>query len=117
MKMHTLDQRIGKLNNGKFYAFTKGYKAKEVIGSLEEVEIALGLRAKQKPLKYWDVTAREQFPSYGDDGQVYRGIEARSKKEACERARDLWRFDGNSGIGCGLVWFKAEEGEAIESDE
>jgi hypothetical protein len=42
-----LDPRIGTLNTAhgvQFYAFVKGYDAPETVGTLGEVEIALGLR-------------------------------------------------------------------------
>jgi hypothetical protein len=40
-----LDPRIGVLNSGVYYAFAHGYNKPETRGTLEEVEIALGLRA------------------------------------------------------------------------
>ena len=41
----TLDARIGMLNGGRFYCFPNGYGAPEFVGTLEEVEASLGLRA------------------------------------------------------------------------
>lgn len=39
-----LDPRIGILCSGRFYCFPNGYAAPEFEGTLQEVEVALGLR-------------------------------------------------------------------------
>jgi hypothetical protein len=56
--MSIMDSRIGQLGNGKFYAFANGYDAPEVCGTLEQVEVALGLRKIANRAKYrtYDVT-------------------------------------------------------------
>lgn len=46
-----LDPRIGKLANGQFYAFHRGYSNPEVIGSLADVERALGIPLTKEPKK------------------------------------------------------------------
>lgn len=45
MNTANIDPRIGTLANGQFYAFANGYDQAETRGTLEQVEIALGLRA------------------------------------------------------------------------
>lgn len=37
------DPRIGMLNGGRFYAYVNGYSSEPVIGSLADVEKALGI--------------------------------------------------------------------------
>lgn len=39
------DPRIGMLSGGRFYAYANGYQNEPVIGSLAEVEAALGVSA------------------------------------------------------------------------
>ncbi|AFU86755.1 hypothetical protein D869_gp159 [Caulobacter phage CcrRogue] len=48
MITHNIDPRIGVLNSGVYYAYVNGYHQPETRGTLEEVEIALGVR-KPKP--------------------------------------------------------------------
>lgn len=44
----TLDPRIGLLNRGKHYAYVNGYDKEAVLGKCQEVEMALGLRVKDR---------------------------------------------------------------------
>src|SRR5690554_7886824 len=102
---YAMDGRIGQLNNGKFYAYPEGYNAEPFIGTLEEVEVALGLREKQeapatkpRPVKTYTVKVRFQFPAWDEtDGLEYPGIVARSKSEANSKARRMAADDGHLG--------------------
>lgn len=40
---------IGQLSNGRFYSYVNSYAKEPFEGTLEEVEVALGLRAPQEP--------------------------------------------------------------------
>lgn len=110
-----LDPRIGILNSGKFYAFVNGYDKPETIGTLEEVETALGLRSaapdrKVLPLKSYNVHMTFEFPAWDEvNGYWYEGVVARSKSEANKNARRLAEDDGHT-VGR-RVWFKAAEAE------
>lgn len=117
-----LDPRIGKLNSGKYYAFVDGYDRPEFIGTLEEVEIALGLRQKPVrakrvrkslkglPFKKYNVHMTFEFPAWDEkQGYWYDGIAARSKSEANKIARGKAEGDGHTTMK--RVWFKAYEQE------
>lgn len=113
-----LDPRIGKLNSGKFYCFPNGNGKPELIGTLEEVEIALGLRpavvaTPEKIAKadtVWTVTLRFQFPAWDEvDGLVYEDVRAASKAEANAIARRMADNDGHLGGGKGRATFTATE--------
>lgn len=113
--MHTshLDPRIGTLNSGKFYAFVNGYGKPETIGSLEQVEAALGLRVApvSRPAKkslVWDVKLTFQYPAWDETtGIDYPGIVAKSKSEANANARQEASRDGHLYGGKGRVTFTA----------
>lgn len=104
----SLDPRIGKLNSGKFYCFPNGYDQPEFIGSLEEVEAALGLRAEPPAPKaagsmlatrLWCVKLTFQYPAWDEeDGIEYHDISASCKSEANAIAR---RRASNDGHLCG----------------
>lgn len=115
-----MDARIGTLQRETgtvFYAFAHGYDRRETIGTLAEVECALGLCRPQleakraaKPLKVWDVTMQFQHPAWDEvDGIVYRGIAARCKAEANKIAASLARSDGHAIGGRGRYSFRAVE--------
>lgn len=117
-----LDPRIGKLNSGMFYAFANGYNEPEVVGSLDAVEIALGIRsapgAVPQPrqivmsgqFKSWCVTMKFQHPAWDEvDGIKYTGIIATSKSGANKIARKRAENDGHTGAGKGLYTFTAVE--------
>ena len=65
--MHTaqLDPRIGTLANGQFYAFAHGYDQPETVGTLQQVERALGIAVKPdaKPSKTFDQVRDKPRPS------------------------------------------------------
>lgn len=116
-----MDARIGQLASGKFYAYVYGYDKEPVIGTLEEVEVALGLRTMdtRKPVpapkpdwKRFSVVMRFQFPSWDEvDGIVYE-VAARTKAEANKIARRMAENDGHAMSGKGCYWFTAtEQGE------
>lgn len=103
-----MDARIGIFNNGEYYAFVDGYDAPEVRGTLDQVEIALGLRPRKIGSTY-TVTLRFQYPAWDEkDGIVYE-IEARTKAEAIRYARSQARNDGHTQTGKGRYTFTAEE--------
>lgn len=114
-----MDARIGQLSSGKFYAYAAGYAADPVIGSLPEVEDALGLPRSQeaeaapaKPActahKVFNVVLRFQFPAWDElEGIQYQGIEADSKAQANEQARRMARRDGHLCGGKGRATFAA----------
>ncbi|MFD0669740.1 hypothetical protein ACT80S_18620 [Ramlibacter sp. MAHUQ-53] len=62
--MH-LDPRIGYLSNGQYYAFVNGngWGKEPFYGTLEEVEIALGLRQPSAPAAVPAAPAIEQVPA------------------------------------------------------
>ena len=110
-----LDPRIGKLSNGKFYAFTKGHNRPEFIGDLEEVEEELGLRPKKMRStvtrhKLWTVTIRFDHPAWDEvDGIEYHGILAATKSEANKIARRKAENDGHVSKAKGRCTFTAIE--------
>jgi hypothetical protein len=72
MKMN-LDPRIGKLISGQFYCFAQGYANPETIGTLREVEVALGIRESfsfpvTKALRKFEVTVTPVMLTYGSHG-------------------------------------------------
>ncbi|HDS1721691.1 hypothetical protein NPS53_09275 [Pseudomonas putida] len=119
---------IGQLINGKFYAFIEGHEQQPFEGTLEEVEVAMGLRAPLEPApaseevmpaepnpqqKTFNVTMRFQNPAWNEkDGVPFNGIEANSKREANEEARRLASTNDLLGWGKGRVTFTATEVES-----
>jgi len=94
------DPRIGKLNSGKFYCFQDGHGKPEFIGSLEEVEVALGLRQpiareskpakKQGELRDYIVTITPRRITYAGCatfGEYAVEVVARSNNDAITTAR------------------------------
>lgn len=110
--MTTLDARIGTLNNGKFYAFANGYDQAEIMGTLAEVEAALGLRtvdAAATETSRFVIVLRFAHPAWDEvNGIVYSGVLARTKSEAVAIARNMARNDGHTVTGKGRYWFAAE---------
>ncbi|GEM_PF-4107510 len=104
--MNHLDPRIGTLNSGKFYAFAHGYDKPETIGSLEEVEIALGLRtAPAKPAK---MVAKREYRDYvvtmtqgGEDTETVEF--AKSAAQAISKARQFWNAQDGRTRSVGLL--------------
>lgn len=116
---------IGQLSNGRFYAYVDGPDNKPFEGTLEEVEVAMGLRALPKPApageeeapeeaiperKTFNVTMRFQYPALGEEeGVSFNDIEADSKREANEEARRQANSNDLLGWGKGRVTFAATE--------
>lgn len=116
---------IGQLSNGRFYAYVDGHDNEPYEGTLEEVEVALGLRAPPEPApageeetpveptperKTFNVTMRFQYPALGEeDGVSFNDIEADSKREANEEARRQANSNDLLGWGKGRVTFTAKE--------
>lgn len=93
-----MNAQIGQLNGGKFYAYIDGYNAEPFIGTLEEVEAALGLHKTPIIRKTYIVTIRFQYPAWDEvDGIEYAGILAASKSEAIAKVRKMARHDGHLG--------------------
>ena len=112
-----LDPRIGMLNSGKFYCFPYGYGQPEVIGTLWDVEVALGLRSGSvnsamlvSSHRLWNVRLMFQYPAWDEiDGIVYRDIQAHGKTEANAIARRRAHDDGHLCRGKGRAKFTAIE--------
>lgn len=105
------------LNSGKFYCFPKGHGQPELIGTLEEVEVALDLRkqpaarvAKAEKLKTWNVKLSFQYPAWDEvNGIEYADIQARSKAEANAIAHRRASDEGHLCGGKGRATFTATE--------
>lgn len=109
-----MDSRIGKLNNGQFYAFVDGYDAPEFRGTLEEVEVALGLREKTPEVTNSGVTFSVmmtlEFPAWDEVNGIDLGeFRADNKSSAIAQARRKAFEDGHATTGKGRYWLKAEE--------
>lgn len=115
--MHTsqLDPRIGMLSCGKFYAFAHGAGKPETVGTLPEVERALGIHkapsvSAYKPQKMLDVVMRFAHPAWDEvNGISYSGIRATSKASANKQARAFAERDGHAIGGRGRYMFTATE--------
>lgn len=112
-----IDPRIGKLSSGKYYCFPKGHGGPEFIGTLEEVEAALGIQREAPAVpcrsaiqvRFWTVTLTFQYPAWDESaGIVYRDIFAGGKAEANAIARRRATLDGHLGGGKGRVKFTAQ---------
>lgn len=112
-----LDPRIGCLNGGRFYAYINGYANPPTIGTLSEIESALGVPpttlAPMPPRvadRTWSVTMRFEHPAWDEiDGIEYTDIIASSKAEANQIARKRAQSDGHTGSGKGRYFFSAKE--------
>ncbi|WP_087865707.1 hypothetical protein [Comamonas thiooxydans] len=117
MNSAQLDPRIGMLNSGKFYAYVQGNGKPETVGTLEEVERALGVFKEQTPapapanrLKTFDVVMRFASPAWDEvDGLCYPGIVAEGKAQANQLARKQAERDGHAIGGRGRYTFTATE--------
>ncbi len=125
MDMNTLklDPRIGQLNGGKFYGYPDSrYDLDPVVGTLSEVETALGIpvtqlktndpapRNQNNNERSFTVTLRFESPAWDEvDGIPFPGIEASSKSEAIKYARLLAEKYGHLMTGKGRYWFTAIE--------
>lgn len=112
-----IDPRIGMLGNGLYYACVNGYDKSETVGSLPDVEVALGIRTKatdRQPGKMasWNVTMRFAYPAWDEvDGIEYVGVVAKCKSEAIKNARKQAENDGHACRGRGRYWFTAIEAD------
>ena len=99
-----MDPRIGMLmKDGKkvYYAYVNGFDQPETQGSLEEVEMALGLRASQKASKAKKpATYREYVVAMTQGGEVEETTEnAKSAADAISKARHFWNMqDGRTQV-------------------
>lgn len=116
---------IGQLITGRFYAYINDNDNEPFEGTLEEVEVALGLRAPPEPApadeeitpveptpqsKTFNVTMRFQYPAWDEtDGVPFPDIEANSKQEANDEARRRATSNDLLGWGKGRVTFTATE--------
>lgn len=110
-----LDPRIGMLASGRYYAFAHGYARPETIGTLNEVQAALGIRTTAPVMSsrtaLWDVTLRFEYPAWDEtEGIAYPGIPASSKSAAIRQARREAESDGHACRGRGRYWFTATPG-------
>lgn len=112
-----MDFRIGQLSSGSFYAYVNGYSSEPVVGSREQVEVALGLRVTPEPSVADHFTTRAttycvhltfQYPAWDEGGGImYENIHADSKSMANAFARNMARDDGHLGGGQGRAYFTA----------
>lgn len=117
-----LDPRIGVLNGGKFYCYPNGNGRPEFVGTLAEVEAALGIRptpgSQPAPapassamparartsggLRDYEVTITPKVVSYagaGTFGEYTVTVCARSHSEAIKMARqDRREAEGRHGV-------------------
>ena len=109
-----MDSRIGKLNSGTYYAYVNGYNQEPVMGTLEDVEIALGLRQKatvtaQKAenVKTYVVRIVSKYPSYNEpaEGSDWECV-ARNVNDAIKQARKMMS-DGGHTRQDGTIFYKA----------
>jgi len=112
MQSAQLDPRIGSLADGRYYTFAHGYDKPETVGTLQQVELALGIALKpvSKPLKTFDVVMRFEYPAWDErDGIAYPGICAASKADANKQARLMAERDGHAIRSRGRYTFTATE--------
>lgn len=114
-----MDPRIGMLNNGSFYAFVAGYAVEPVVGTLHDVEDALGLSSSPElqaataevvgaEKQLFNVVLRFEYPAWDEvNGISYHDIPADSKAQANAWARGLADRDGHLCGGKGRVTFTA----------
>lgn len=106
-----MDARIGTIiRNGQqlFYAFANGYNAPETVGSLEEVEVVLGLRtaSPKQPAKkvelYRDYVVTLTW--HGDRTEEEETIvSAKSHAQAIQKGRDWKRMEYGRTQSCNLA--------------
>lgn len=105
-----MDARIGTIiRNGqeRFYAFVNGYDAPETMGTLEEVETALGLRlapVKSAPTKSVQ-SARTYIVTLTWEGGEKEEVEvfASSHAKAIQKGRDWKRMEYGRTRSCNLA--------------
>ncbi len=96
------------LSSGKFYCFQNGYGKPELIGTLEEVEVALGIRSanftakRARKIRHYAVTVTPIIVAYagswrGDEYTVE--VDARTNSEAITKVRQARNeTEGRYGI-------------------
>jgi len=115
-----MDPRIGQLiRDGRavHYAFVNGYSADPIEGTLEQVEIALGLRRPAaRPgklvrrvitLKPYLVHIEKKYPAWDEVGGFDWPIDARNGKEAVQKARKHAGDNWISGRMEGPIFYRA----------
>lgn len=115
-----MDSRIGQLmRDGQIvhYAFVNGYSADPVEGTLEQVEIALGLRRPPKrarkpgrrvvELKPYLVHIEKKYPAWYEVGGFDWSVNAYNAKDAERRARKFAADNWISGRMEGPVYYRA----------
>lgn len=118
---------IGQLSNGTYYSYIHGHDAEPFMGTLGQVEAAMGLRqaspaasvselhaapqAGAAPAdRTYSVTLTFQYPAWDEvDGIKYHDIQADSKSAANSFARKLAELNGHLGTGKGRATFVATE--------
>jgi hypothetical protein len=119
-----MDDRIGILNSGTYYAYVNGYNQEPVMGTLEEIESALGIRQpldsalglrqkapvsvrKAENVKTYIVRIVSKYPSYNEpvDGSDWECI-ARDANDAIKQARKMMH-DGGHTRQDGTIFYKA----------
>ncbi len=115
-----MDSRIGQLMRGGeivHYAFVNGYDADPVEGTLEQVEIALGLRRPPKrvrkavrrvaELKPYQVHIEKKYPAWDEVGGFDWHVQAYNAKDAERKARQYAADNWISGRMEGPVFYRA----------
>lgn len=109
-----LDSRIGMLQTANgivFYAYVNGYDKPETRGTLEQVEVALGLRKapkKARKLRSYTVTVTPKFVAYagGWKNEAYEAeFMSYDSNEAIKQARE--EYNANNS-GCGPATYRAK---------
>lgn len=103
-----LDPRIGTLNSGRFYAFAHGYDKPETVGTLAEVEAALGLirqtaaqaaRTTRPAVRTFTVTITPNVLTWYAPEAYEVEVDAATHAEAIKAARaDRFEVEGRHGI-------------------
>lgn len=84
-----MDSRIGILNSGKFYAYANGYGKPPVVGTLADVEIALGLRKPVKKLRAYIVSVTPKKEFHFNSGVDFIEVQALDANQAIKKVREM----------------------------
>lgn len=94
-----MDARIGRLSSGKFYAFLNGYASPMFLGSLYQVEKALGLHPSvAKRLRTYTVTVAPKFKVYAgswSNGIYTVEVDAYDRNQAISEARAAYKEEND----------------------
>lgn len=112
-----LDPRIRPLLNDKYYAYTGPGASDIAVGTMEQVETALGIRRPMpvqkkegKKQSVYTVTIEIQNPAKDAPKQVkYQGITAGSKRDAINQAQRQAETDGILKMENGCIVFSAQK--------